>query len=101
MGTYLLSSILAALNVIGSMLSIPVRWKTKAVPQIMAVRMRSTFPSILLSSLIKSESFHERLDLFIYTFSIQHIFMEKLSGGAGLSEHVTHADAVHLRRALL
>jgi hypothetical protein len=41
-----------ALNVIGSMLSIPTRWKTKAVPQIMAVSMRSAFPSIFLFSFI-------------------------------------------------
>ena len=36
-------------NVIGSMLSMPVRWKTKAVPQIMAVSMSKALPSIFLS----------------------------------------------------
>ena len=42
------SAILAALNVIGSMSSIPTRWNTNAVPQIIAVSIRSAFPSILL-----------------------------------------------------
>ena len=43
------SAIRAALNVIGSMLSMPVRWKTKAVPQIMAVSMSKALPNIFLS----------------------------------------------------
>ena len=46
------SAILAALNVIGSMSSIPTRWNTNAVPQIIAVSISSTFPSILLLFLI-------------------------------------------------
>ena len=42
------SAILAALNVIGSMSSMPTRWNTNAVPQIIAVSISSAFPSTLL-----------------------------------------------------
>ena len=38
----------AALNVIGSMLSMPTRWNTKAVPQIIAVSNSSRLPNIFL-----------------------------------------------------
>ena len=45
-------AILAALNVMGSMSSMPTRWNTNAVPQIIAVSISSIFPSILLLFLI-------------------------------------------------
>ena len=63
------SAIRAALNVIGSMLSMPVRWKTKAVPQIMAVSMSKALPSIFLSLIqaplsTHTESTHHYFSIF-------------------------------------
>ena len=42
------SHILAEVKVTGPMLSMPTRWATKAVPQIIAVMSRRILPSILL-----------------------------------------------------